>query len=43
MASPIINGYHTEVMDSDNDESEYEFKDYYSKDKTMELRDIYIP
>ncbi|CAF3926327.1 unnamed protein product [Rotaria sordida] len=43
MASPIVNGYHTEVMDSDNDESEYDFKEYYSKDKTMELRDIYIP
>ncbi len=33
MASSIVNV----------DESEFDFKEYYSREKTLELRDIYIP
>ncbi len=36
MASSIVNSDHI-------DESECDFKEYYSRDKTLELRDIYIP
>jgi hypothetical protein len=31
---------HTEP---NSDAAEYDFKEYYSRDKTLELRDIYIP
>jgi hypothetical protein len=36
MASSVVNSDHI-------DEFEFDFKEYYSRDKTLELRDIYIP
>jgi len=45
MASSVMNGHHIEAIDNNNnnDESEFDFKEYYSKEKTLELRDVYIP
>ncbi len=36
MSSSVVNGHH-------NDESEFDFKEYYTREKTLELRNIYIP
>ncbi|CAF3641620.1 unnamed protein product [Rotaria sp. Silwood1] len=36
MTSPVM-------KDDKNDESNYDFKEYYPRDKTLKLRDIYIP
>jgi len=36
MAYSVVNGDHM-------NDSEFDFKEYYSRDKTLELRDIYIP
>jgi len=42
MAS-VVNGPHTAVIDNNSEEFEFDFKEYYSREKTLELRDIYIP
>ena len=36
MASSTVNSHQ-------NDETEFDFKEYYSQEKTLELHDIYIP
>ncbi|CAF3285856.1 unnamed protein product, partial [Rotaria sp. Silwood2] len=43
MTSSLVNGHHTEMIDNNHDESEYDWEEYYFKDKTMALRGIYIP
>ncbi|CAF3926348.1 unnamed protein product [Rotaria sordida] len=43
MASPTVNDHHTKITNGKNDESECDVKEYYSRDKTLKLRDIYIP
>jgi hypothetical protein len=36
MSSSVVSSHH-------NDETEFDFKEYYTREKTLELRDIYIP
>ncbi len=37
MSSSIANGH------QNDDELEFDFKEYYTREKTLELREIYIP
>ena len=43
MANSIVNDHQVEAINSKSDEPEYDFKEYYSREKTLALRDIYIP
>ena len=45
MASRDINDQHIEAnhIPTSDELSEFDFKEYYSKEKTMQLRTIYIP
>lgn len=43
MADAVLNSHNIDAIESKSDEPEYDFKEYYSREKTLELRDIYIP
>ena len=43
MADSVLNSHNIDAIESKSDEPEYDFKEYYSREKTLELRDIYIP
>ncbi len=43
MADSVINGHNVDAIQSKSDEPEFDFKEYYSREKTLALRDIYIP
>jgi hypothetical protein len=43
MSSSNINGDHIQSIDHNNDEFEFNFKEYYSREKTLELRNLHIP
>jgi hypothetical protein len=39
----IRHDHNTDAIDSQSDEPEFDFTEYYSREKTLALRDIYIP
>lgn len=43
MADAVLNGHNADAVESKSDEPEFDFKEYYSREKTLELRDTYIP
>jgi hypothetical protein len=43
MADPVLNSHNVDAIESKSDEPEFDFKEYYSREKTLALRDIYIP
>jgi hypothetical protein len=43
MSNSVLNGHNVDAIESKSDEPEFDFKEYYSKEKTLALRDIYIP
>jgi hypothetical protein len=43
MADSVLNSHNADAIESKSDEPEFDFKEYYSKEKTMALRDVYIP
>ncbi|CAF1310550.1 unnamed protein product [Adineta steineri] len=43
MATPFGNDLHIEITHNDNDESEFDIKELYTREKTLQLRNIYIP
>jgi hypothetical protein len=43
MADSVLNSHNIDAIESKSDEPEYDFKEYYSREKTLALRDIYIP
>lgn len=43
MTDSILHDHHINAIESKSDEPEYDFAEYYSKEKTLALRDIYIP
>jgi hypothetical protein len=43
MADLVLNGHNVDAIESKSDEPEFDFKEYYSREKTLALRDIYIP
>ena len=43
MADSVLNSHNVDAIESKSDEPEYDFKEYYSREKTLELRDVFIP
>jgi ethanolamine-phosphate phospho-lyase len=43
MANSILNSHNIDAIESKSDEPEFDFKEYYSREKTLALRDVYIP
>jgi hypothetical protein len=43
MADAVLHSHNVDAIESKSDEPEFDFKEYYSKEKTLALRDIYIP
>ncbi len=43
MSSTAVNVHQNGAIDNNKDELEFDFKEHYSREKTLELRDIYIP
>ncbi|CAF1339167.1 unnamed protein product [Adineta ricciae] len=43
MSNSVLNSHNVDAIESKSDEPEFDFKEYYSKEKTLALRDIYIP
>ncbi len=43
MADSVLNSHNVDAIESKSDEPEFDFKEYYSREKTLSLRDIYIP
>jgi hypothetical protein len=43
MANSTANDHHVETTNSKSDEPEFDCQEFYSRDKTLELRDLYIP
>ncbi|CAF0974304.1 unnamed protein product [Rotaria sordida] len=43
MTDPILHDHNIDAIESKSDEPEYDFKEYYSRERTLALRDIYIP
>ena len=43
MTDAVLNGHNVDAIDSKSDEPEFDFKEYYSREKTLSLRDVYIP
>lgn len=43
MADSVLNNHNVDAIESKSDEPEYDFKEYYSRERTLELRDVFIP
>ena len=43
MSNSVLNSHNVDAIESKSDEPEFDFKEYYSKEKTLALRDTYIP
>ena len=43
MEDSTLNSHNVDAIESQSDEPEFDFKEYYSREKTLALRDIYIP
>jgi hypothetical protein len=43
MADSVLNSHNVDAIESKSDEPEFDFKEYYSREKTLALRDTYIP
>lgn len=43
MADTIFNDHNTDAIESNSDQPEFDCKEYYSKERTLSLRDVYIP
>jgi hypothetical protein len=43
MADSVLHSQNVDAIESKSDEPEFDFQEYYSREKTLALRDIYIP
>lgn len=43
MGDSVLNSHNVDAIESKSDEPEFDFKEYYSREKTLALRDVYIP
>lgn len=39
----VLNSHNVDAIESKSDEPEFDFKEFYSREKTLALRDVYIP